>query len=82
MIGHTFAKLYATTLNTILPSELDKRNCRTKGQAGFRTDYQTMDHIFTLWAIIKEARHHSKKVYYCFVEFHKAFDSIPRAAHF
>ena len=41
-----------------------------------------MDHIFTLWAIIKEVQHHSKKVYCCFVDFHKAFDSIPRAALF
>lgn len=82
MIGHTFVKLYAPALNTILSSELDRRNCRAKGQVRFRADYQTVDHIFTLRAIIEEARHHLKKVYSCFVDFRMAFDSIPRAALF
>ena len=78
MIGHTFAKLYATALNTMLSNELDRRGCRAKGQAGFRADYQTMDHVFTLRAIIEEARHRSQKVYCCFVDFRKAFDYVPR----
>ena len=41
-----------------------------------------MDHIFTLRAIIKEAQLHSKKVYCYFVDYRKAFDSIPREALF
>ena len=39
MIGHTFAKLYATTLNIILSSELERRACRARGQDGFQDDY-------------------------------------------
>ena len=39
MIGHTFYRFYATTLSTILSSELDSRNCRATGQARFRVDY-------------------------------------------
>lgn len=39
MIGHTFAKLYATALNTMLSSEIDRRGCRAKEQAGFQADY-------------------------------------------
>ena len=35
MIGHTFAKLYATALNTMLSVELDRIGCRARGQAGF-----------------------------------------------
>jgi hypothetical protein len=45
-------------------------------------DYQTTDHIFTLRAIIEEARHRSSKVYCCFVDFRKAFDTVPREALF
>lgn len=82
MIGHMFAKLYATALNAMLSRELDRRGCRARGQAGFRANYQTMDHIFTLRAIIEEARHRSTKVYCCFVDFHKAFDSVPRMTLF
>ncbi len=80
MIGHTFAKLYVTTLNAMLSVELNRIGCRARGQASFQADYQTMDHSFTLWAIIEKARHKSEKVYCCFVDFRKAFDSIPRVA--
>ena len=82
MIGHTFAKLYATALNTMLSSELDRRGCMARGQVRFRANYQTMDHVFTLRAIIEEARHRSQKVYCCFVDFRKAFDYVPRLALF
>jgi hypothetical protein len=43
---------------------------------------QTIDHIFTLQAIIEEERHRSSKVYSCFVDFRKAFDSVSREAPF
>lgn len=39
MIGHTFAKLYATTLKAMLSKEFDRKGCRARGQAGFRADY-------------------------------------------
>ena len=39
-----------------------------------------MDHVFTLRAIIEEARYHFEKVYCCFVDFRKAFDFVPRMA--
>lgn len=75
MVGHTFSKLYATILHMRLPNELDW------GQAGWLT-HQSIDHIFTLWAIIEEARYRSLKVYYCYVYFQKAFDSVSREALF
>jgi hypothetical protein len=71
MVGHTFSKLYATVLHMKLSSELEQRSLRARGQAGFRPTHQTIDHIFTLWAIIEEARHRSSKVYCCFVDFQK-----------
>jgi hypothetical protein len=82
MVGHTFSKLYATTLHQRLSDDLESRHLRAKGQAGFRPDYQTTDHIFTLRAIIEEARHRSSRVYCCFVDFRKAFDTVPREALF
>ena len=38
-----------------------------------------LDHIFTLQAIIEEGRCHDKRIYCCFVDFRKAFDTVPRA---
>jgi hypothetical protein len=82
MVGHTFSKLYATVLHMKLSFDLEQRHLRARGQAGFRPAHQTIDHIFTLWAIIEEARHRSSKVYCCFVDFRKAFDFVPREALF
>lgn len=40
-----------------------------EGQAGFRRDNETIDHLFTLCAIIEEAKQHSSKVFCCIVIF-------------
>jgi hypothetical protein len=55
MVGHTFSKLYATVLHMKLSRELERRLLRARGQAGFHSTHQTIDHILTLWAIIEEA---------------------------
>ena len=57
---------------------LEQKHLRARGQAGFKPDHQTTDYIFTLRATIEEAWHRSSKVYCCFVDFRKAFDSVPR----
>jgi hypothetical protein len=53
MVGHTFSKLYATILHQWLSDDLESRHLRAKGQAGFRLDYQTTDHIFTLKPLLR-----------------------------
>lgn len=82
MVGHMFSKFYATVLHRKLSSTLDERDLRAWGQAGFKPAHQTIDHIFTLRAVIEEARHRSLKVYCCFVDFWKAFDSVSREDFF
>jgi len=77
MVGHTISKLYATILHLKFSRELERRQLRARGQDGFRLEHQTIDHIFTLQAIIEEARLHSSKIYCFFGDFWKAFDSIP-----
>lgn len=80
MVGHTFSKLYATVLHRKLSSDLQQRQLRARGQAGFRPAHQIIDHIFTFRVVIEEARHRSSKVHCCFVDFQKDFDSVPREA--
>jgi hypothetical protein len=45
-------------------------------QAGFRRDRSTTQQILALRLIAEKARRINKKVYVCFVDFQKAFDSI------
>ena len=49
-------------------------------QAGFRAGYSTIDHIFTLYAIVQKFLSRNKKLYVAFVDFKKAFDSVNRNA--
>ena len=79
MIGHTLAKLYASILEQQLSRWAEKSGKRATGQAGFRKGFSTIDHIFTLRAIIEEGRAEGRKIYCTFVDFRKAFDTIPRA---
>lgn len=45
-------------------------------QAGFRKDRSTVQQILALRLIAEKARRKKKKIYNCFVDFQKAFDSI------
>lgn len=56
MVGQTILKLYATTIHLILFEEMERRDLWGKGQANFKLRYQTMDHILTLQAIIKDGK--------------------------
>ena len=52
-------------------------------QGGFRSGYRNTDHIFILKKLINKYLHKLKsKLYVCFVDFKKAFDSIDRNALF
>ncbi len=60
------------------------RALRAKAFAGFRKNYRTTDNIFVPRSLIekqKQARQKggSGKLYCCFVDFKKAFDTVPRA---
>ena len=47
-------------------------------QCGFRKKRSCQDHIFTLFNILENRKLCKKDTYTCFVDFKKAFDSIPR----
>ena len=48
-------------------------------QAGFRKDRSTVQQILTLRLIGEKARRKNSKIYNCFVDFSKAFDSIDQS---
>ena len=45
-------------------------------QAGFRKGRGTRDHIANIHWIIKKAREFQKNIYFCFVDYAKAFDCV------
>ena len=49
-------------------------------QAGFRAGYSTVDHIFSLHAMVQKYLLKHTKLYVGFVDFKKAFDSVNRNA--
>ena len=72
------AKLYASVLESRLSYALEASGLRATGQAGFRKDRRTTDNIFTLYSAIEAARADNEALFACFIDFSKAFDSIPR----
>ena len=50
----------------------------SKEQAGFRTGYSTIDHIFTFIAMVKRTLNSRRegKVYVALIDYKKAFDTV------
>ena len=69
--------------NTILNNRLFKiiEDQLSNSQFGFRENHRTADSIFVLKSVINKYIHKNKnKIYACFVDLRKAFDSVWREA--
>ena len=73
------SKLCSYILNQRLVIWIEENGSSGEEQAGFRRDYSTTDHIFTLFAVIQIYLLHKKKLYVAFINFKKAFDLISYA---
>jgi len=78
MINPLLAKLYGSTLEKKLSIWLESEGKWAKGQASFGRHHSTIDHLVTLKIIAKECRNDKCNLFCCFVDFRKAFDTIPR----
>ena len=76
-VGPVVAKLFAMVLDARITEWTEDNQIRARGQAGFRRDHRTTDNIFVLRCLIEKSK--GKRLYSCFVDFRKAFDTIPRA---
>ena len=45
-------------------------------EAGFRKGRGTRDQIANIWWIIEKAREFQKNIYFCFIDYAKAFDCV------
>jgi hypothetical protein len=77
-VTSVLAKLFAMVLEARMSKWAESHELRADGQAGFRKDHRTVDNVFIMQALIKDAHKSKKKLYCCFVDFKKAFDSVPR----
>jgi len=78
MIGHTLAKFYMLLLekNISLWSKIHGK--RAKGKSRFRRHKLIVDHLVTPGIVVEECCNNKIDLFYCFVDFRKAFDTIPR----
>lgn len=71
------ANLYKVFIKKILErltKNLDSN--QPKEQAGFRSDFSTIDHIHTVKQIIEKCNEYDRPYYLSFVDYNKAFDSL------
>ena len=73
------AKFFLTILNQRLTKFALERKILSKAQFGFTPGYRTSDALLILHNLIEYyCKKNKEKIFGCFVDFHKAFDSIPR----
>ena len=75
LISH-LAKLFTSILNHKFLNWCENNSCLTDAQFGLRPVYSTIDAIFVLQALITEFLSKKKELYFCFVDYQKAFDSV------
>ena len=74
------SKIYTSIINSRLYNWAESNNKINEEQAGFRRNYSTVDHIFTLHTIASNCLYGNKrsKLYAVFIDFQKAFDTVNR----
>ena len=73
-------KLFTMCINIRLTTFVTDRHVIGEEQSAFREGYSTMDNSFILNEIIHLYLHKRSKMYCCFIDYQKAFDTINRSA--
>ena len=78
-ISSCVGKLFTFILNKRLQNYLESENLLSPFQSGFRKNFRTSDNVFVLKTlIVQQISKPAGKLYACFVDFRKAFDSVWR----
>ena len=65
-----FGKLFTSCINKRLTCYVE---------AGFKSDFSTVDHIFVLKSLADLYLNKRKRLYCCYVDYQKAFDTVNRS---
>ena len=77
---NSIGKIFTGILTTRLQKWSEDNRVIDESQAGFRKSYSTVDNIFSLQAIIQKYICRERGRFYCiFIDFKRAFDSIPHS---
>ena len=71
-------KLFTSCINSRLGKYFEAFGIIGEEQAAFREGYGTMDHVFVFNEIINLYLQKKKRLYACFIDYEKAFDTIDR----
>jgi exonuclease III len=75
LVSHV-AKLFTSILNRRLLDWAEKYNVISDAQFGFKPGFGTVDAIMALQALIQRTLNSKQRLYCCFVDYTKAFDSV------
>ena len=77
-VGTLPAKLYAAVLDRRIQDWAEGAGLRTEGQFGFRRKRSCAQAALVLRATIERQRRRGTPLFVCFVDFQKAYDTVPR----
>ena len=74
------SKLFTAILNNRLYTWMENNMKICEEQAGFRRQFSTIDHIYTLYSIVNNRLYGQRrgKLYAAFIDYKKAFDTVDR----
>ena len=72
------AKLYGIILENKINEWIEMEGKWDKCQEGFRRHHSTTKHLVTLRIIAEECRNNNSDIFCVFVDFRKAFNTVPR----
>ncbi len=83
-LSSTLSKLFCTVLHNRLTKHIDINSLIPPNQIGYKKGARTADHVLTLKSLVDKYVNKivKAKLYTCFVDFKKAFDTISRNALF
>ena len=76
---NTLSKIYSHILNNRLLNWASEHNKISEFQFGFQKNKSTVDCIFLFHSIISKILDNKEKLYCCFIDYQKAFDSVNRS---
>ena len=81
-INSCLSKLFNLLLTKRLTTLTNDKQILKYNQMMFQKSFRISDHVFTIKTVINKYLKENKKLYFCFVEFRKVYDSIWRETLF